>query len=158
MTETTAGANPEAERKLKSSFLVIYSKEDTKDFAKGVITELREYGFEVTDINDQIDQGVWSKNSDNIMQNSPAILVIPSAKMSEDGEIKTAVYQAITYKVEKKRRVVPILNATNAKQGPSSLRTAAGVNWDGKADIEFSVKKETAFGHLQIFLERNLDN
>jgi hypothetical protein len=157
MTESkTAVDSSEADKKLKSSFLVIYSKEDASEFANGVITELKDFGFDITDINDEIDKGDWDANSANIMDKAPAILVIPSARLSDDGEIKNAVYQANALRVEKKKRLVPVLNATNEKQGPMSIRTLAAVNWDGHSMDQMSIDKDVAFKHLQNFLEQNL--
>lgn len=143
----------EKEATQRSTFLLVYSPEDSREFGAEVINELRGQGFKVTDINDRISNKTWEEDAQQIMENTPAVLIIPSRAMKKDGPVKDALYQAITLKVEKKKKVVPIFNQENENSSVSTLSTLAGINWDGKTYGIGNIDKDRAFIHLKSFLE-----
>lgn len=151
MTESPTPVG-EREATQKSTFLLVYSPEDSHEFGTKVISELRDQGFKVTDINDRILNKTWDEDGMEIMENTPAVLIIPSKAMKKDGPIKDVLYQAITLKVEKKKKVVPIFNQENENASVSSLSTLAGINWDGKTYGFGNIDKDRAFVHLKSFL------
>lgn len=155
MTESPTPVGEEAEKLQKESFLVIYSRKDMGDFASGIIKELRDAGLKVIDLNDKLADDSWARESDQILENTPGVLVIPSESLKEEGPVKDAFYRADFLRVEKRKRVVPIFFQANADVSFSSLRSMAGINWDGKTGGISNINKDIAFGHLKSFVAQN---
>ncbi len=158
MTESPTPVGEEAEKLQKTSLLVMYSRQDMADTALEVIKELREAGLNVIDINDKIADGSWVGESDKILENTPAVLVIPSKSIKEDGLVKDAVYRADMLRVEKRKRIVPIFFQANANVSIGGLGSLAGINWDGETEGIQNFDKTAAFGHLKTFVAQNTNS
>ncbi len=156
MTESPTLVGKEKEKIERSAFLLVYSPKDSQEIASSVKDDLSKEGFVVIDINDSIKGSVLEEDVDRTMDNCPAVLIIPSVAMKEDGPVKDALYKAITLKVEKKKRVVPIFFQGNEDVSVSTLSTMAGINWDGKTYGISNIDKDRAITHLRSFLVDNV--
>lgn len=160
LKEFSATITETGEKEIKSSVLLLYSKEDMKDFAKEVIKELNQNDIRVVDAHDIIDgsqTSVVSANLAFVMDKTAGVMVIPSEHLEDDPVIATCLGNAIVQKVEKSRKLVPIYTEENINgKIPFGLTDTVGINWDGKVDDRRAISdKSRALPYIHEFIKEN---
>ena len=159
LKEFSATITETGEKEIKSSVLLLYSKEDMAGLAKEVTDELKNKGIRVIDAHDIIDgsqTSVVSANLAFVMDKTAGVLVIPSEHLEDDHAIATCFGNAVVQKVEKSKKLVPIYTVDNTKgEVPFGLIDTVGINWDGKVDDMRATDKNRALPYIQEFIKEN---
>jgi hypothetical protein len=148
------------EKEIKSSLLLIYSKDDMAKMAEDVTAELKRNRINIVDVHDIIDgsqTSVVSANLSFVMDKTAGVLVIPSQHLEDNPVVSTCLNNAIIQKVENSKKLIPIYTEENISvKAPFGLTDTVGINWDGKVDnIRAIVDKERSIDYLHQLADEN---
>jgi hypothetical protein len=160
LEQFSATLTEKGEQEIKSSLLLLYSKDDMAKTAEEVVTELGKDGIRVVDAYDIIDGSktlVLAGNLAFVMGKTAAVLVIPSEHLEDDQAIATCLGEAIVKSVNEAKKIIPIYTAENITKASFGLVNLAGVNWDGKVVSDmYTIDKSRVLPMLHDSINENI--